>query len=432
MFKKTLIAAAVVATTASFGAAAATVAVAPETVGVEYAAGITQLATTNDVTVTTGRDFASGDIISVTYTGATVATMTNASTPAAIVPTVTSTSGNVEFLEYDGNSVKLLVTDASLLGDAITVSGVQLIVGSAADKGLVKVSSVGKVATVEGAKVVDAGAPVTYITFADELKTAITTKFSKVVDVEAARKKFTDGTTTDTLVLSNTIATVDRGVVVDGASYKVYGDFSFLDENGDGDLADAKDGSITSTGGVVTVADDMMSATVADANGTSTTGTVGVTVSGPTGVVIPNQEFMAEASISYENPALSTASLTDNTLSKSAAGAWTLNGAQAFIPFLPFGSQYSQSVTISNTSNQTGGVDLVLYVGEDKVEVEGVATIVAEGVTDISAAVRNAVAEAGISSGNVAIEIIVNAPKDDIEVTAVYYSKADGDRLRTK
>ncbi|MDG1750965.1 MAG: hypothetical protein P8I03_04800, partial [Thalassotalea sp.] len=137
-------------------------------------------------------------------------------------------------------------------------------------------------------------------------------------------------------------------------------------------------------------------------------------------------------SISYTDPQGGTADLVANTLPTASAGAWTLNGAKAHVPFLPFGKAYSQSVTISNTSTQSGGVDLVIYVGNDTVEVEGVATVAAEGVTDISAAVRAAVAAAGLTSANIALDIIINAPSANIETTAVYYAKADGDRLRTK
>lgn len=438
MFKKTLIAAAVVATTATFGAAASTVTTASApTVGVEYAQGIEQIVAA-DVTVTPARDYDSGDIITISFAGTTVATKTNAATPVAITPTVTGAgnlASNIEFLEYDGNDVKLLVTNPVSFGagTSVTVSGIQIITKEAADKGTVKVSAVGKVATVEGAKVVDASAAVTYITYATELSTKYTTKFDGVVDVNAARKAFTVGGTSDTLVLTNTVASVaaGMGVTSTGATYKVMGDFTFLDENGDGDLADAKDGSITSAAGTVTVAADMMSATVKSTAALST-GTVGITVNGPAGTVIPDQTFKASTVVSYSDPKGGATDLTSTTLAESSAGAWTLNGAKAHVPFMPFGSQYSQSVTISNTSNQTGGVDLVIYVGEDTVEVEGIATAKAEGVTDISAAVRNAVANAGLTTANVAFDIIVNAPTSAIEVTAVYYAKADGDRLRTK
>lgn len=437
MFKKTLIAAAVVATTATFGATASTVTVATETVGVEYAVGINQIVA-NNVKIDPARDYGSGDVITLTYTGATVATWTNAATPAAITPTVTGTgtfATNIEFLKYDGNSIQLLVTNpVSVVAgtDTVTVGGVQLIIGSAADKGLVKVSAAGVVSTVLGPQNVDASTAATYITYAGELATASTSKFNAVVDVEAQRTKFTGATTTDTLVLTNTVATVGagRGVTTTGATYTVWGNFSFLDENGDGDLLDAKDGSATSATGNVAFAPDLQSFTVKNTS-VLASGTVGISINAPGTVVIPDQSFMAQADISYTDPAGGTTDLVANTLAQSSAGSWTLNGSKSHVPFLPFSAAYSQSVTISNTSAQTGGVDLVIYTGTGTVSIQAIATVTGNGVTDISTAVRTAVASAGLS-GNLAFDIIVNAPTGNITTTAVYYAKADGDRLRTK
>jgi hypothetical protein len=437
MFKKTLIATAVVATTATFGAAASTVTSTPSTVGVEYAVGKAQM-TAADVTVVPGRDYDSGDIIIVTFAGATVATMTDAATPVAIVPTLTTAGAlvsNVEFLAYDGNSVQLLVTNPvsfEAAGTSLTLSGVQLITTAAADKGKVTVSALGKVDTVLGAKDVDPSKSVTTITYASQLSSKIESKFDAVVDVNAARKAFVGGGTSDQLVLSNTVAAVDTGfgVTTTGAVYTVKGDFSFLDVDGDGKL-EAKEGYISSDGGTVKVAADMMSATITSV-ATVSTGTVGINVVGATGVVIPDQEFTASTVLNYAKPSGATGNLSVTTLAESAAGSWTLNGAKAHIPFLPYGSNYAQSVTVSNTSVQTGGVDLTIYVGDDTVDVEGIATIEAEGVTDISSAIASAVADAGLASGNYAFDIVVNAPEDAISVTAVYYAKSDGDRVRTK
>ena len=431
MFKKTLIAAALATTALS--AAASTVTTTATTLGVEYAQGIEQI-TAADVVFVPQRDYDSGDIITIEYAGATVATQTNAATPVAITPTITGAGdflANVEFLEYEGNTIKLLVTnpvDSTVAGTQITISGQQLITTAATDKGLVKVSAFGKVDTVEGAKTVDVATAVTYITYATELGSSVSGAFDAVVDVNQSRKEFVGGGTADTLVITNTQAAVTTGVTTTGAVYKVYGDFSFLDENGDGDLADSDDGSITSTAGTPVVAADMMSATITASSFAA--GTVGVTVTGPSEVVIPDQTFTASTTVSYTDPAGGSTDLTADTLSMASAGAWTLNGAQAHIPFLPFGSAYSQSVTVSNTSSQTGGVDLVIYSGGDTVEVEGIATVGAEGVTDLSSAIRTAVENAGLT-GNLSFDIIINAPTTAITVEALYYAKADADRLRT-
>jgi len=427
MFKKTLLAAALATTT--LGAVASTVTTTATTVGVEYAVGIQQIIA-EAVSVTVGRAYANGDIIEVAFTGTTVATMTAAATPVAIEPTVTQTSGTVEFLEYDGNTVKLLVTAAVDAASTVTVSGVQLIVTDAAAKGLVKVSALGKVATVEGAKTVDTSVAVTSITYVKQLNTKIAAAFNGVVDVNTSRKKFTDAGTADTLVIENTLAPAPGGTVTTkGVTYTVYGDFSFLDVDGDGTL-EAKEGTVTSAAGTVAVATDFTSAVVTQATGL-VSGTVGVTITGAAGSVIPDQSYMAKTQVSYANPAGGATDLVATTLAQSAAGSWTLNGATAHIPFLPFGPNFAQSVTVSNTSKQSGGVDLVIYAGSDTVEVDGITSVVAEGVTDISAAIRSAVSAAGLSSASLSFDVIINAPDSAITVEAIYYAKSDGDRLRT-
>lgn len=432
MFKKTLIAAAL-ATTASFGAVASTVTVTPTTVGVEFAKGAGTF-TAATVTITTGRDYAAGDIITLNLSGATQLIETGSpATPISL--TITSTSGNLEQLPFASDAsattrVRLLATDASTSGDVITVAGIILNTGAATDEGTVKFSAAGRVQTVDGPIDVDSSAAVTYITYATELATEVTGALDAVVDVNTARKTFESNATADTLVLTNTRATVASGVTTTKAVYSLYGDFSFLDENGDGDLGDTDDGSVTSSVGTVAMAADMQSLTVTD-TATFASGTVGITVNTPDDVVIPDQSFIAKADVDYSDPSGGTTDLSTNTLAMGSAGAWTLNGAKAHIPFLPFGSNFSQSVTVSNTSNQTGGVDLVVYVGGDTMEVEGIATVGAEGVTDISAAIRGAVADMGLSTANLSMDVIINAPSGDITVEALYFAKSDADRLRT-
>jgi len=426
MFKKTLIAAAVVATTATFGANAATISSATsDTYNVEYAASAKQVVAP-DVTVTTGRDLANGDILTITFAGADVATMTNAATPAAITPTVGHAT--IEFLEYDGNSVKALVTADVAAGATVTFSGVQLVISSAADKGTVKVTSVAKVATVEGAKSVDAStAAATVATFSTQFTAAVTTKLgANKIDVNDSRETFVGKKLTDTLVITNTNAVAATGSATAGAgTYVLHGDFNFLDTDGDGSL-EAKEGSISSSAGTVTVAEDFMSASIAAT--TFTAGTYGVTITNAADSVIPAQSFTVDADVAYT---VGAATGAKELLDGGDAGTWVLNGAQVFVPFLPYGSAYSQSVSVSNTSSQSGGVDLVVYVGDDTVEFEGIANVGAEGVTDISTAIRNAVATIA-SEGNFAMDIIVNAPESAIDVTALYYVKSEGDRVRTK
>lgn len=431
MFKKTLIAAAV-ATTASFGAAASTVGVTDTVIGVEYAQGIKTIEA-QDVTVVLGRDYSAGDIITVTFTGADVVTEDEDGDAIAIADPNTS----LEFLGYQDNAVRYLVTEDFAEGDAdatFTLEDVMLDISGAADKGTVKVTAAGRVDTVDGPIDVDKSAAGTAYTFAAELSSKVSTKFDAVVDVNAQRQEFVGGGTQDTLTVETTLAATDMGVTTVEQEFTVYGDFSYLDADGDGELGGADDGTITIGGTAAEVAEDFMSASLDVDLAAATAGTysVSVVVEGPEDTVIPDQSFMVSTDVVYESPADATKELSTSTLDKAAAGSWTLNGAKAHIPLMYVGSNYAQAVTVSNTSTQTGGVDVTVYVGDDAVTFEGVATVMAEGVTDISAAVKQAIIDAGITSGVVAFDVVVNTPSTATEIKALYFTKSDGDRVLTK
>ncbi|REL30225.1 hypothetical protein [Thalassotalea euphylliae] len=433
MFKKTLIAAAV-ATTASFGAAASTVSVtADQAVGVEYAQGI-KVIEAQDITVALGRDYAAGDIITVTVSGATIVTEDEDEDDIVL----DDPNGKLEFLGYKDNAVRYLVTEAIEEADAeatFVVEGLMLNIASAAAKGAVKVSAAGRVDTVDGAIDVDASKSVTAYNFVTELSSEVTTKFDGVIDVNEQRLEFTENGTADTLTITNTVAATDLGVTTGDATYTVYGDFSFLDADGDGELGGDDDGTVTIDGEDAKVADDFLSVSLETDFAPTTAGsaTVDVVVTGPEDVVIPDQSFMASTTVDYTvSSAADADEFTATTLDKAAAGSWTLNGAKAHVALMYVGPNYAQAVTVSNTSTQTGGVDVTVYVGGDAVTFEGVATAQAEGVTDISVAVRKAIADAGITDGVVSFDVVVNTPSASTEIKALYFTKSDADRVLTK
>lgn len=432
MFKKTLIAAAV-ATTASFGAAASSVTVSDTVIGVEYAQGIKTIAA-QDVTVELGRDYSAGDIITVTVAGANVVTVDEDDDAIELDNPTTE----LEFLGYQGNAVRYLVTEAIEIAEgdtySFTLEGLMLDISGAADKAKVTVTSAGRVDTVDGPINVDASKAATAYTFASELSSKVTAKFDAVVDVNAKREAFTDEGTQDTLTVSTTLAATDMGVTTTEQTYTVYGDFSYLDADGDGELGGTDDGTVLIDGSAATVAEDFSSASldVDFAAATAGTSSVDIVVTGPDDTVIPDQSFMVSVDVAYTNPADADKELAKTTLDKAAAGSWTLNGAKAHIPLMYVGSNYAQAVTVSNTSTQSGGVDVTVYVGDDAVTFEGVDTVSAEGVTDISAAVQKAIKDAGVTSGVVAFDVVVNTPSAATTIKALYFTKSDKDRVLTK
>jgi hypothetical protein len=137
---------------------------------------------------------------------------------------------------------------------------------------------------------------------------------------------------------------------------------------------------------------------------------------------IPTQDFTAKAVASYT---VGTATGTSTVINNADAGEWVLNGAVVHVPFMPFRDGYSPIVNVSNTSNQDGDIEVVVYAQNDAEWVEPMTysldvTAKAEAQTNITAALK----AAGIE-GDVAFDIIVNAPRDDIEVNALYFSGGD-------
>jgi hypothetical protein len=144
----------------------------------------------------------------------------------------------------------------------------------------------------------------------------------------------------------------------------------------------------------------------------------------PGDVVIPHQTFAGNIEVAYTTAASNNESQV--TVYDQSAGEWTLNGAVVHVPFMPFRAGYSPIVNVSNTSTQDGDIEVLVYAQNDAAWVEPVSyqlsvAAKAESQTNITSALQSA----GIE-GDVAFDIIVNAPADDIAVNALFYR--DGDR----
>ncbi|CAH1552924.1 hypothetical protein [Vibrio rotiferianus] len=257
-------------------------------------------------------------------------------------------------------------------------------------------------------------------------------KFDAVIDVNTHRLTFEQNAVTDHATISTTddAANLKYAAFPKETVYVINGDFSFLGEADDNGVIDAKVTSSIASGDKLVVTADKITATFAGI----TANTITIDVSDDDGLAaakaLATQQFTADVTTTYyhskvdETQATTTDSVT--LLNGADAGQWTLNGAVVHVPFMPFRSGYSPIVNVSNTSNQDGDIEVLVYAENDASWVEPVSymlpvTAKAESQTNITAALQGA----GIS-GDVAFDIIVNAPKDDIEVNALFYR--DGDR----
>lgn len=242
------------------------------------------------------------------------------------------------------------------------------------------------------------------------------------VDVAQGRKLFaasqalptgkTDTTTVE--IESATVNLLPASITADTYNFTLNGDFSFLDVDGD----DKIDEEFTLSG---TAAKDLQSTSVVDANSSSAKFDFATDGS----VALPVQGFTADASVKYTTDSGATQTFEAKGL---YAGAWSLNGTSKDITFMPFGNAYAQSITVTNRGNVVGEIEVVLtYNGENYTKAL-TAVAAAKTVTDISKEVAAFAAESGVV-GNANVKVIVNSPSVDVD--AVYYSKADADRVKT-
>lgn len=262
-------------------------------------------------------------------------------------------------------------------------------------------------------------------------------RLNGVIDVEEERKEFTDGTT-DAFAAAVYFGADLLGVTSTGAALTFTGsDLSFM-RDADGDL---DGGTYALTG--VGVAEDEDETTLSDDNTTLVVQTPSTLTAGADAIgltltvdgvfdddaeVLAAQSFSAAIDLDYSFTVGSTTSTDTLSVAADYAGAWTLSGANVNIPFMPYGSGISQIIHITNDGSVTGEIELTAI--DDAGESYGPVTLnvsaVAGTVTRLNGAIRTALTEAGFDgSGNVDITLTVNSPSDDIEVFAAYNVRGD-------
>jgi len=279
----------------------------------------------------------------------------------------------------------------------------------------------------------------TIASVAEQLSASVTTPLDAVVNVSAERKVFEDTDTKganggvgqdqdfeDTLVVTPKSESYVKPTVISKITYKVNGDFSFMDTDSDGTV----DYSVTTSGGTSlsapAFAKDLQSFTVVDTATAATAVTFELEATDGT-TVIPAQAYTVDTTVTHTPVSATSAS---SKAFSSKAGEWTLNGSSDKIAFLPFGNEYAQSITVTNTGTLEGGITVELTANGTTTSKLLTATATKNAVTNISLEVAAFAKELGID-GNAAIKVIVNAPKANIQVKGVYYHKASADRVLT-
>jgi len=437
MFKKTLLALTVVGmSSTAMGAitvADATLKPTPQRVTTDGAY------TSDAITATVNANYAAGDTLSIVLSHDVDATQVFATTAVASTScTGGADSMSVTYAGYDAAAKTATYTvnaaTAVTLGCVIPVPGIIFdgAVIAAADKVTASLSTSKGFGTLESTatpyELFDVAATQYTVTVAAGTE-ADGTALNAVIDVSEGRYQFT-ALAADSVTL---------GLVNAGTAAALYSQLeatSTMTVSGDFSWAAVTDaaGAVTYPG--VTVADGTgtkgaVTTTASSVSWVATTaGTYVLTLTpqaASKAVVLPKTTYTLSTTVAYKKAAADTAVLSEAIA--SAAGAWTLNGANITAYGIPNGGTVDSFLWVSNTGAEEGAI--TVDVTCDGVTTTGVDGGTATGKTNtrIAALVQAAVDAAGTCAATSRYDaaITVNAPVANITVAAGYkVTAADG------
>jgi hypothetical protein len=455
MFKKTLIALTVVGMSSTAWGAATLSSTAVAAAGVTLATPSIQQVTTQDAYVVTGpilhldANYATGDTITVTYSGAALdEDYTHPTTNLTIGTTqgtIGCTAGNqaVSFAGLQGNVATFTIgasdgatSDCTVALPDVNVDGASLATADTFSFAVSTSRGFGVLESVATTQAVNVGAAEITVTV---------TKLNGVIDVNDARNTLTDGAatpaveTTDVgtylLADANVTATDTAGGAVLGATstMTLTGDFSWAASTDAQGAVTYPAVGITAAGGAGNIGTVTKTATsvtwVAKAADTYT-----ATLTPPVGaakVSLPKTDYAFSASLAYTN-GLTAAVVTDAVTDDG--GAWTLNGASITAYGIPNSTAVTPFLWVQNAGTSTGDISVDVTCDGASIAAIAAGTAAAAANTSIGAVVQAGVDAAGTCPAGSRYDaaITINGPAADMTVTAGYkVTAADGssDRL---
>lgn len=398
--------------------------------------------TSQNINVVLNAEYSVGDIVTFTFTGAEIDTATAPNNITVGVDTTNNYYGlTLGRLSVSANEIVFRVTELSQDGitgtpstidQTIPLVGLKFKADTFAGKAQVAYSA--KTAT---GQELDKGEKNSTVLFdgKQQFTADVTAQFSAIIDVNEQRLQFTSDDVKDaataTLVDHNANSEAEWAGALNTATlatttYTFYGDFAFLDTDADTDGIQVKTGAVTPTpsaNSTVKVNADsiVVSYSTAEKMASLALDLVGENA-GYADEAIATQDFTATVAAKYT---ANSKEATKDIAKDVDAGAWKLNGAVVHVPFMPFRDGYSPIVNVSNSSTQDGDIEVLVYAQNDAEWVEPASYLLpikakAEAQTNITKALRSV----GIE-GDVAFDIIVNAPSDKVAVSALYYNNGD-------
>jgi hypothetical protein len=400
-----------------------------EGLAITPAAGVTL----PDITVTFGNNLTYQDDVIITLPG------TVSVAPGSLVGLVTCApaSSAVGYVTTVANGWAFRVTSVTgvNLGDSCTFTGLQVTPSSLSTAtGAIDY----KALRFQTGQLVDQANTVNAIQVKSQF--AITTQrtLNGIVDVNNDRKQFAaletvapgaapapTGYLNDTLNFTTTVdqaGTVFTAPTVDATATKleISGDWAWVDGSDPGSTCSVAEFGAVLNGyagwtvsATSTCAKLVLDQTYPLAGNTSVMlGYVDV----PGTVVLNPTDFTGKATWNYT---LTAGSATGSTTYDWDPGAWTINGAQVYIQYMPYGENISRIIYAANSGVQNGLVDATVYYNGNTYNC-ALGGAPGKTVTELSGPINTCVANAGITSGKVAILLTFTAPDKDIEVYSAY------------
>lgn len=248
------------------------------------------------------------------------------------------------------------------------------------------------------------------------------------VDVSKKRLSWNDGTNTP-VSADEVIASVDAKVIdllaadasSDTVKFTVNTSLGFLDADGKAGI-DA--GAVTTATGTPTILagnagvseSKAIAATYFDGVAAEPlTETFTFTVDGKTHV-IPAQSATVDATFGYKTAANVAKVYTGST----SAGSWVLNGSSFTVPYMPFGPNTKAILNVTHTGSLDGElfVDYLLEDSSTWVALPLSGQIIKPGITNLKETVVDAIEAIHGKAGKVSLRVTINAPEDDISAFA--------------
>ncbi len=265
-----------------------------------------------------------------------------------------------------------------------------------------------------------------YITTGTQFDDDVDPEFDGVIDVDDNRETFEGDVDIDDMTVTtidNGAADFDESAALVDYDVVVSGDFSFLiDDDPLTPELEPIAGVIAlagCTGGTAAVTVTDVSFTCTNTGGYTLTVDLTDNVSGdpPAPAILNSTAFSVTVDANFTGIGGAATKL----ILSGSAGAWTLNGFQSFLPYVPYGPGISQVIYLVNRGLKSGDVVVDWVDGNGNTGTLGViATLGITTTLSIGPTIQAALPAAQSTNGRLGLTVTANVPKNDVQINSQY------------